>query len=90
MAVKSRTLSKSDTDNRLTLGRRIVDARTATGMTSYRLAQKLRVSRMSVWFWEHDRRTPRYSNLHRLARLLGIPVAAILPDPPEEAATCSR
>lgn len=83
-----RAISKSEPDN--TLGRRLTDARAKTGMTAYRLAQRLRVSRMSVWFWEHDRRTPRYRNLHRLARLLEIPVAAILPDSPEEVATCSR
>jgi transcriptional regulator with XRE-family HTH domain len=83
-----RTISKTDTVS--TLGRRITEARTAKGMTAYRVAQKLKVSRAAVWSWEHGRRIPRFYNLHRLAKVLGVTVAAILPDAPEETTPCYR
>ncbi len=54
----------------MSLGERIIELRTACGMSQYKLAQEMDVSRQAVSKWETDQTSPDASNLIRLAEIL--------------------
>lgn len=54
----------------MSLGERIIELRTACGMSQYKLAQEMDVSRQAVSKWESDQTSPDASNLIRLAEIL--------------------
>lgn len=54
----------------MSLGERIIELRTTCGMSQYKLAQEMDVSRQAVSKWETDQTSPDASNLIRLAEIL--------------------
>ena len=54
----------------MSLGQRIIELRTQTGLSQYKLAQEMNVSRQAVSKWETDQSSPDASNLIRLAEIL--------------------
>lgn len=52
-------------------------ARKSNGSHRYRLAQRVRVSRMAVLNWEADRHRPGVENMHQLAHALQVTEASI-------------
>lgn len=55
---------------KMSLGERIVELRTSCGLSQYKLAQEMDVSRQAVSKWETDQTSPDASNLIRLAEIL--------------------
>lgn len=53
-------------------GKRIKEARKATGMTQADLAKKLGIPFQSVSQWERGTRSPKYETLRRIADALGV------------------
>jgi transcriptional regulator with XRE-family HTH domain len=58
--------------SRLTVGRRIREARRSRGLTQEQLARLLNVSNITVSRWERDIWAPREENLFLLAVNLGL------------------
>lgn len=56
----------------MTMGQRIKDARLKAGLTQTELAEKLGISYQSIGQWERDLRNPKYENLQRIAKALGV------------------
>lgn len=54
----------------LSIGERIIELRTACGLSQYKLAQEMDVSRQAVSKWETDQSSPDAANLIRLAEIL--------------------
>ena len=54
----------------MSLGDRISELRTATGMSQLELSRQMEVSRQAVSKWESDQSSPDASNLIRLAEVL--------------------
>ena len=54
----------------MSLGQRIVELRNQAGLSQYKLAQEMNVSRQAVSKWETDQSSPDASNLIRLAEIL--------------------
>lgn len=54
----------------MSIGERIVELRTACGLSQYKLAKEMEVSRQAVSKWETDQSSPDASNLIRLAEIL--------------------
>lgn len=54
----------------MSLGERILELRIASGLSQYKLAQAMEVSRQAVSKWETDQSSPDASNLIRLAEIL--------------------
>lgn len=57
---------------------RIENARIAKGMSREDLAQALGKSKWTVQSWEIHRRHPRSSDLGKIAKVLGVPIASLV------------
>lgn len=64
------------------LGRRIRDRRAAASLTLDQLAARAEVDPAELEAVEAGRRDPAFTTLCRLARALGLPVAALFDDAP--------
>ena len=62
----------------MSLGRNIMKARTAKGLTVAQLAKLLDVSRSTVHTWEHDGPGPGLERLKKLASQLGTSMGELL------------
>ena len=56
------------------LGRYLRDARIARGLSVANLAERVGVSRVSIYFWEGGRARPREANLIALCKALKLPI----------------
>lgn len=54
----------------MSIGERIMELRTASGMSQLELSKEMEVSRQAVSKWENDQASPDASNLIRLADIL--------------------
>ena len=70
----------------LASGERIRQARQARGLTQAQLATAIGVSRSAIAQWETDRTGQVGGNLALLARVLGVPLAALVPSEASTAA----
>lgn len=68
------------------IGRRIMLARDAAGLTQAQLAERVPCNPQTVSNWEHERRQPRYDDLMRLAEVLERPVSWFLGEESAETA----
>lgn len=59
-------------------------AREAAGLTQAQLADKRRIDRRNITELETGKGDPKLSTLYSYARLLNVPVAALVEDDPEE------
>lgn len=64
------------------LGRRLRAARERNGLTQADVAAALGKTATAVSYWESGQRSPSIDDLAQLARLLGVPVTALLPSQP--------
>lgn len=64
----------------MTIGEKIRQARTRSGLSQEQLAEKMCVSRSAVAKWETDKGMPDIGNLKVLAKLLHISVDSLLDD----------
>ncbi len=62
----------------MTPGKRIREARKASGLSQEKLAELMGVSRQAVTKWEADKTSPTTDNLFRLADVLGTSVHALI------------
>ena len=53
-------------------GLRLKEARTAAGISGYKLAQLLNVESPNITYWENGRSYPRVDNLIKIAAILGV------------------
>lgn len=60
------------------LGRRLATLRQERGLTLAQVADRLGVSKPTVWAWEHDRSQPVSSRIGALAQALGVAEAELI------------
>ena len=61
---------------KMTLGKRLWEARLRKGFSRQSLADHLTVSAASIYLWETDRSVPRDGNLSAICKALGLPIRA--------------
>jgi transcriptional regulator with XRE-family HTH domain len=64
---------------------RLTASRKEKGWTIEQIAERLKVSRQAVWYWETGQRSPRAAQFAKLAELLGVAQRDLLGGPPEPA-----
>lgn len=53
------------------------EAREKAGLTQDEAAEKIGVSRVSIWLWETGRGSPLIDNLGRMSEAYGVPISAL-------------
>jgi DNA-binding XRE family transcriptional regulator len=70
-----------ETDVAVRIGRRLRELREEKGLTAYEIARRSGIHRPNISRMESGKHVPTVDTLDRLARALGVPVAALLAEP---------
>ena len=64
----------------MTIGKKILDARTQKGFTQKQLADMCGFSQSALNLWENDKRKPKIESLHKIADVLNISISDLVGD----------